>query len=225
MAERQKQGFALEEMCSSYMPYLCLSDDYTSEDDAIYILPNGLEIDVSIKSSTPSGEICLGAMSRIIRSSNPLLLIYGIHRRKVFLSISAYILPNGWHTIFSSSSDIIDECDSFESYMHGISGTDYFGNEYDTGRFHSHGYDSDWRLNMKRFKQDYNESINDNDFVYPRPKRDHKHQSRLQAAIPSNRKNCLVPFLIVSNEKPYDMDEWEIFANSIDNALDDFIRR
>lgn len=38
----------------------------------------------------------------------------------------------------------MDECDSFESYMHGISGTDYLGNEYDTGRFHSHGYDSDW---------------------------------------------------------------------------------
>lgn len=226
MTERQRQGFALEQMCDSYMPYLCLSDEYTSEDDAIYILPNGLDIDVSIKSSTATGEICLGSMSRIIRSSDPLLLIYGIHRRRIFSSVSAYILPNGWQTIFPSSPNIIVKCESFESYMHGTSENDYLGNEYDIGQFHSRGYDSDWRLNMKRFKHDYSESTNDSDdFIYPRPKRDHKHQSRLQAAIPANRKNCLDPFLIASNEKPYDTDEWATFAESIDNALDVFIRR
>ena len=35
----------------------------------------------------------------------------------------------------------------------------------------------------------------------------------------------LVPFLIASNEKPYDTNEWEIFANSIDDALNDFTSR
>lgn len=196
MTERQQQGFALEKICDEHMPYLCLSDEYTSQDDAIYILPDWHEIGVSIKSSMASGEICLGSMSRIIRSTNPLLLIYGIHRRKVFSKISAYILPNGWKTIFPSATDILDACDKFENYMKCISSHNYLGKEYDTAMFHSHEYDNEWRQNMKQFKSDYNNIISGTtgNFVYARPKRDHKQQARLQAAIPSNMRDCLVPF-------------------------------
>ncbi len=226
MTERQQQGFALEKICDEYIPYLCLSDEYTSQDDAIYILPDGYEIGVSIKSSTANGEICLGSMSRIIRSTEPLLLIYGIHRRKIFSKISAYILPNGWRTIFQSASDVCNECDMFENYMKCISSHDYSGNEYDVAMFHFHEYDDEWRRNMRQFKFDYNNTISGatSNFVYARPKRDHKKQARLQAAIPANMRDCLIPFLVSSNNYPYDNDEWTAFIDDVDNALMSFNR-
>ena len=226
MTERQQQGFALEQICDEHMPYLCLSDEYTSQDDAIYILHDGHEIGVSIKSSTANGEICLGSMSRIIRSTEPLLLIYGVHKRKVFQKISAYILPNGWRTIFPSASDVLNECDIFENYMKGISTNDYLGNDYNADMFHSHEYDAEWRLNLKQFKQDYHDTISSThgNFIYVRPKRDHKKQARLQAAIPANMRDCLEPLLVSSNDKPYDKDEWADFINDVDNALMAFNR-
>ena len=221
MTERQQQGFALEQICDEHMSYLRLSDEYTSQDDAIYILPDGHEIGVSIKSSTANGEICLGSMSRIICSTEPLLLIYGIHKRKVFSKISAYILPNGWRTIFPSATDVLDACDKFENYMKCISTNDYLGNEYDSDMFHSHEYDKQWQQNMEQFKHDYNDTISNvsGNFIYVRPKRDHKKQARLQAAIPSNMRDCLDTFLVSSNDKPYNKNGWAEFVDDIDNAL------
>ena len=186
MAERQSHGFKFEQLCNNMLSNLTLFEGYTNIDDALYDTGRHT-VRVSIKSINYNGEICLGDIFRIVDISEPLLMLVGNHfRGKAPDSIDAYYLPNGFPGIMNGKSgDVSDLCHRFYDYM------------LSEDNLNKRGYDKKWAEERRRFLDAYiglfgEEDRNDqNIFIHPRPKRDHKHQRRIQCAIPRRYRSRL----------------------------------
>lgn len=151
MTMRQKHGLILEKMCSDNLHNFVKSPGYTDVDDGFYFIDHE-EIPVSIKASKANGELCLGAMTRILQSDNNLLLIHGIRNNKKFDKIYGYFLPKGWKTIFSQRDEVNNICYLFVEYMSKKTNKDYLGRCYQPEIFHSRKYDTAWKENMKKIQ-------------------------------------------------------------------------
>lgn len=170
--ERQKHGFLFEKTMEEIIAVLETDDNYTAEDDGNIVLSEELELRTSIKTQKSGGELCLGSFNRIASNDEPLLLIIGEWFDKNHIdSVFLCYLPNGFVPLFGNNAyDMIALCDEFVEYMHT------------TPDFHEHSYDSEWKERYQQFQDDYGSMAN-NCYIYPRAKRDHKKQARLQCAI------------------------------------------
>lgn len=195
MVARQQHGLFFEEYLDRMMDHYESSSGYTDEHDAEYKTSNGLRY-VSVKNTSMRGEICLGDFYRIVNCTDHMLMFDGRHDSNVPMPdrVIVYDLPDGFASVFPSSTsidEVVDLVEEFRDYMMCDDNLDLEALRDDTGNpdltFSDHEFDPYWRKRRLEYLRAYRELFESKGgiLIHPRPKRDHSGKNRrLQCAIP-----------------------------------------
>lgn len=201
MTERQVQGFQLERLINERLDGYVPSTDYTSQHDGMF---QGMP--VSIKCMKARGDICMSDFKRIVTDASPSLMLLALRQSEFRQTLYILSFPNGTRGIFGRHADAVTELVSeFSSYMR-----DECSN--------SRAYDATWRQRRRQFMHDYVDAFcQDVPMIMPRPKRDHKHQRRLQCAVPHNRQADFLSRYAITSIQPTDImgmtdDDWTLLS-------------
>lgn len=222
MVERQRHGFDFEQTMDELISSMQRDEGYTAEDDAHLIYDNTLDIRTSVKTCKYTMELCLGSFSRIATNDEPLLLFIGHYQNKRDIhDVDVLYLEEGFTTLFGENRyDLIDLCADFVQYM------------TTTPDFNAHSYDVIWKEKYNEFREEYEECSTNDCYIFPRAKRDHKKQKRMQCAIAKEDKEYLIQqYSIASFDlklftfyTPHDDQEYQYSSyEELKEVIEDFL--
>lgn len=171
--ERQKMGFCFEDLSLGLLNSASENSGYTSTHDGLLH-----DVPISVKTVSPSGEICFADYSRHLGMNEDFIIFsVGTVYKKNLRKVNTLILPGAeWRATFSD-----EVC---QKYLHALRSVT---NEYSD--------DPLWkelRTESRDFEKELVRTGVISGNVLARPKRDHKKQRRLQAAIPRVNFNRMV---------------------------------
>lgn len=209
MTARQQHGFMFESILTDNLIGFMHNDEYTGQYDGTF-----MHIPCSVKCMGMHGDICLSSFTRIVTDNDQSLMFLGIRDRTSHsLMMSTLYFPAGTRGLFhpyeSETEALIQQ---FTCYLH---------NDVLNSRL----YDKQWQSRLNEFKNEYSNIFHDTDsLIMPRPKRDHKHQKRLQCAVPYNRRDEFIRTYELANVPIIDVmqataEDWLSVSSAVVDSL------
>ena len=161
MSERQKNGFNIENRIIEEYGFT-KSENYT----AIYDAVSKTGINVQIKSFKNKTSVCMGDLKRNFNKEEPFILIfYNYDSNYNCIKTYAFIVRD--YKKYNEMFYFEQYNDFYYEFMNNIS--------------NDPKDDKVWKALSKKYKTEYNKV---HSMTRMNPKRDHKHQKRIQCSIP-----------------------------------------
>ena len=186
MPARQQHGFDYQDYVIEQLG-LKPDKNYRGKNDAYYQEKDGIEYPVQIKFIKKGSAIDLGDYSRNKNKTKNFVLIIGFWKGIKGNIIEEYILypPVEWWVGLFKIRDGFD-VEMYE-FLKNISNNVTDDDKWIKGRKKfTEKWKTDWLLYNQEFEKKWEEEYPER-LILPRFKRDHKHQKRIQCAIPNEK--------------------------------------